>query len=236
MSGGETFAGFPEGTFRFLEELAGHNTKAWFEAHRADYERYYIEPARAFVRAIGPRLQALSPGVGYDPRVNGSLFRINRDVRFSRDKTPYKTHLDLWFWEGEHRGWDNPGYFLRMFPERLLLGSGMHRFEKAQLAAYRGAVVDERSGAELAALLDRVRSTGPYEIGGSTRKTVPRGFDKAHVRVPLLLHEGLHATMETVMPAEARSAAFVDYCLAHFRATGPVNRWLLAHVCGARPA
>ena len=74
----------------------------------------------------------------YEPRINGSLFRINRDIRFSKDKSPYKAHLDLWFWEGEHRGWESPGFFFRLTPTKLMLGAGMHQFPKEHLAASGG--------------------------------------------------------------------------------------------------
>ena len=94
------FSGFPRETARFLADLAKNNEKAWFDAHRGDYDQFYVAPALAFVAAIGPRLQKISPTVAFEPRINGSLFRINRDVRFSKDKRPYKDHIDLWFWHG----------------------------------------------------------------------------------------------------------------------------------------
>jgi uncharacterized protein (TIGR02453 family) len=221
------FTGFPDGTYRFLRGVARNNSKAWFEAHRTDYERYYVEPAKAFVTRLGPRLQKISPTVKFEAKVNGSLFRINRDVRFARDKSPYKTHLDLWFWEGDHRGWDSPGFFFRMFGDKLILGAGMHRFEKTQLEAYRRAVLDRRQGAALEAAIAKVkRAGGRYELGGATRKQVPRGLDAGHPRAPLLLHEGLWASFEGKLPAEARSEAFVDFCAAHYRAVFPLSRWL----------
>lgn len=74
MSEVATFTGFPETTFRFLRGLTKNNDKAWFEAHRADYEAGYVEPARAFVSALGPKLRKISNGVEYEPKVNGSLF------------------------------------------------------------------------------------------------------------------------------------------------------------------
>jgi uncharacterized protein (TIGR02453 family) len=221
------FTGFPDGTFRFLRGIAKDNSKAWFEAHRKDYEEAYVEPAKAFIAALGPRLQKFAPGVKFEPKVNGSLFRINRDVRFSKDKSPYKTHLDLWFWEGDHRGWDSPGFFFRMFADKLILGGGMHRFEKTHTDAYRRSVLDPRKGPALVAAIDKVKSAGAYEIGGATRKQVPRGFDAGHERASLLLHEGLWAGFEGKIPAEARSAAFVDFCAGHYRAVYPVSRWLL---------
>lgn len=83
-----TFDGFPMETVRFLSELSSHNEKAWFNAHRAAYDQYWVEPAKAFVEVAGWALQELAP-VSYEPRINGS---INRDVRFSKDERPYKDH------------------------------------------------------------------------------------------------------------------------------------------------
>jgi uncharacterized protein (TIGR02453 family) len=225
----ERFEGFPDGTLRFLRGLAKNNSKAWFDAHRADYDAFYVSAAKSFVEAIGPRLQKISKTVQYEPRVNGSLFRINRDVRFSKDKSPYKAHLDLWFWEGAHRGWESPGFFFRLAPTKLIVGAGMHQFPKAQLAGYRDAVLDDRAGKALMKLAEPLRRGG-YELGGATRKMVPRGFDSSHPRAGLLLHEGLHATWEAKVPASLGTAGFVDECLVHFRAAAPVAKWLSEHV------
>jgi uncharacterized protein (TIGR02453 family) len=164
------------------------------------------------------------------------LFRIQRDVRFSADKTPYKTHLDLWFWEGEQRGWHAPGFFLRMTADTLILGAGIHRFEKPQLEAFRRAVLDRKRGRALAAVLVQVieadEYAGDYVVGGATRQTVPRGFDPQHERAPLLRHEGLYATWEEPLPPEARQPAFVDFCEQHFRSLAPLSKWLMANVVG----
>ncbi|NND02169.1 MAG: DUF2461 family protein, partial [Acidimicrobiia bacterium] len=83
------FAGFPAETQRFLRELSSNNTKQWFDAHRNDYDDYWVTPAKAFVAAAGDALQGLAP-VEAQPKVNGSIFRVNRDIRFSADKRPYK--------------------------------------------------------------------------------------------------------------------------------------------------
>ncbi len=222
----EAFGGFPAGTFTFLRGIAAHNDKAWFQEHRADHDEFYVGAALRFVESIGPRLRAISRSLKFEARVNGSLFRIQRDVRFSKDKSPYKTHLDLWFWAGERRGWDSPGCFFRMFHDRLIIGAGMHQFEKAQLAAYREAALDGKRGRALVEALDQVRRAGPYTIGGATRKSVPRGFDGGHERAPLLLHEGLFATLEARASKQARTPGFVDYCLGHLAAMWPVARWI----------
>ena len=98
---------------RFLGKgLRAHNEKAWFDAHRDDYERVFLAPALAFAEALGPRLRNIELDVNVEPRVNGSLMRINRDIRFSKDKSPYKDHMDLWFWTGRSEGLGQLGLLL----------------------------------------------------------------------------------------------------------------------------
>jgi uncharacterized protein (TIGR02453 family) len=91
------FGGFPPKTIRFLRELRVNNRKDWFDAHRSDYEAFWLAPAKAFVVAAGQQLAELAPGIRAEPRVLGSIFRINRDTRFVRGAGPYKDHLDFWF-------------------------------------------------------------------------------------------------------------------------------------------
>jgi uncharacterized protein (TIGR02453 family) len=223
--------GFPQATLKFLKGLAAHNDKAWFEAHRADYDQYYIGVAREFVEAIGPALSKVAPDVRYDPRVNGSISRINRDIRFSKDKRPYKDHLDLWFWHGERRGWNLPGFYLRIAAERVWLGGGMHGFEKDQLERYRDAVTFGTGAEALRAAVAKVQKAGPYEIGGASRKTVPKGYDASGPGADFLLHEGLYAGLE--LPGEAAlEPDFDKIVLKHFKATWPLSQWLIAEVGG----
>lgn len=85
-----SFQGFPPHTTEFLRGLSMNNSRVWFDEHRADYDSYWVEPAKAFVVAAGAALQEIAP-VEAQPRVNGSIFRVNRDIRFSVDKRPYKS-------------------------------------------------------------------------------------------------------------------------------------------------
>ena len=222
------FSGFSETTFRFLRGLSQNNEKAWFDAHRDDYEQGIVEPAKAFVSALGPRLRKISKTVQFEPRINGSIARINRDIRFSKDKRPYKDHLDLWFWHGDEKGWNTPGFWFRMTPDRLMVGSGMHDFEKETLDRYRKAALDPKSGKRLEKLIADVDKR--YEIGGATRKKVPRGFDENHERASLLLHEGLWAGLDAKIPREVKSAAFVDVCAEHYQRCWPIGKWILDEV------
>jgi hypothetical protein len=119
---------FPTETLAFLADLRAYNTKPWFDAHRHRYEAAYLEPAKAFVETIAPALEDLVPGIATEPRVNGSIFRIKRDTRFSKDKTPYKDHLDFWFWAGDRRT-ALSGLFLRIAPDAVIVGAGAHGFD-----------------------------------------------------------------------------------------------------------
>ena len=227
------FAGVSEETLTFLRNLSRNNEKAWFQAHRDDYQALLMEPARDLVEAIGEGLRKVDRGVHAEPKVGGSIARINRDIRFSNDKRPYKDHLDLWFWQGRDRK-AAPGYWFRLTPARLMLGAGMHDFgvRPDLLEEYRNAVVDPRRGKALERALDAVRAAGPYEIGRVRYKRVPRGYDAEHPRAALLLYEGLHAGIDLPVPKELSTPKFPAFCVSHYRNMAPVNRWLVGLVGG----
>jgi uncharacterized protein (TIGR02453 family) len=210
---------FPRETLAFLAGLRDNNSKAWFDEHRREYEDYVLEPARDFVEAMGAEL---GPKVHADPRVNGSIFRINRDTRFSKDKRPYKHHLDLWFWQGEGPSRGCPGFWFRLTPERLGLGAGMHGFEGELLSRYRDAV-----GPELRRIVEALPAE--VELGGRTYKRPPVGYPADE---PLLLHSGLYAGADCPIPAEVHTPRFAVFCAERFRPLAPLVDWLERHVAG----
>ena len=108
----QPFYGFPREGVQFLEDLAHNNNREWFEAHRQDYREHLLAPAQSFVIALGQELKSISSAIEYDTRTNGSgsIMRIHRDVRFSKDKTPYYTYLRVVFWEGGHKKMENPSF------------------------------------------------------------------------------------------------------------------------------
>jgi uncharacterized protein (TIGR02453 family) len=225
------FSGFPKATRQFLAGIAENNTKDWFDANRGLYDEGYVGAGRAFVEAVGPELRKISPDVQFDPKINGSISRVNRDTRFSRDKRPYKDNLDLIFWHVERKGFRHPGFFIRITAKDVWLGSGMHHFENEALTRYRDAVVAERSGKALVAAIEKVEAAGDYMVGSMPRKTVPRGYDKDSPRAKYLLWEGLPAMAQTTMD-EAMQPDFADRALAHFRNTWPIGKWLMDNVVG----
>lgn len=228
MSNTSGFDGFPEECVRFFMELGQNNNKPWFVQHRGEFEDYIMTPARQFVREMGDKLRKISPDVHADPRVNKSIFRIYRDIRFSKDKTPYKTHLVLWFWEGSRPKLENSGYYFRLEPPNLMVGVGMFVFPKPLLKIYRDSVVDSEHGPALVRAIETVASKGAYDIGGKHYKRVPRGYDAEHENASLLLYNGLHVGIKTPIPEELHSEELLDYCFGIYRDMFPVHRWLLA--------
>ena len=221
------FSGFPVETTRFLAALHDHNDKKWFSSHRKDYEAYYLAPAKALVEALAAPLKRIDKRVRAVPEVNGSILRINRDVRFSKDKSPYKDHLDLFFWSGPRKGWDHSGFFFRLTPTKLVLGAGMHAFSPAMLARYRKAVLNAKKGEALARAVLALREAG-YEVGGETYKKTPKGVPADHPRAGLLRHSGLHAGWGGDHPDGLHSPAFLAFAATHFASVAPIHAWLKA--------
>jgi len=221
------FSGFGDATFTFMRDVGRNNDKAWFQAHRAAYEDDLLEPAMAFIEAIGPLLAKFSPGVRAEPKIGGSMMRINRDIRFSKDKRPYKDHLDMTFKVGPAKS--SPGYWFRLTPKELILGAGMHMLDKPGLERYRKAVDADRSGSELAKIVAKEERAG-YDVGGEHYKRVPSGFDAAHPREALLRHAGIHVGTDMKVPAEAKTSKFPAFCAAHYKKMAPLMDWLSANV------
>lgn len=223
-----TFAGFGAETVAFLEELGENNTKTWFDANRTRYDEHYIGPAKAFVEAAGTRLERVAPAVQAVPKVNGSIFRINRDIRFSKDKTPYKDHLDLWFWEGERKTAVS-GFFLRIAADSVGIGVGAHGFKNEQLTAYRDAVVDEAAGADLQTVVNTVGAAG-LEVKSTHYKRVPNGYSGDEFQETMLRHNALWTSVEVAHPDAMGGPEFVDWCVETWLPMEPVHRWLVDRV------
>ena len=221
------FAGFPREGLEFLAGLANDNSKEYFDAHRATYRSALLQPAKDFVVALGAELRArVSPWIRAEPRVNGSILRLNRDIRFTADKRPYKEHLDFWFWEGEEPSRERPGLFVRLRAERVGLGAGMHHFTLPFLTAYRDAVDDERAGAALEDAIARATELPGVALGGLAYKRVPRGIDADHPRADLLRHGALYVSGDWDLPGEVSSAAFPSWAAERLERMAPVERWL----------
>ncbi len=220
-----SFKGFSQEMLTFFEHLKKNNKKEWFDAHKKEYERFVMDPARAFVLDMGEKLRTIAPGIQAIPKVNQSLFRINRDIRFSNDKSPYKTNLGIWFWEGKRKRMECSGFYFHFGDGKLMLGTGMHMFSPEHLKGYREAVVDKNHGRRLADAVAEVSGKG-YLIGVKHYKRVPRGLDAGHERAEFLLHKGLTAMKEQEIPKAFFSGAIIDYAFSSFKDMSPIHEWL----------
>ncbi|MGB6339048.1 MAG: DUF2461 domain-containing protein [Candidatus Aminicenantaceae bacterium] len=228
MAEKEQFAGFSKETLTFFRRLKRNNTKSWFDRHRGEYESFVLEPAKAFVVAMGERFHTESVNFRAEPKLNRSIFRIYRDTRFSPDKTPYKTHLALYFWEGMLPRMESPGFYVHVEPSKLLLGAGIYMFSPKQLTRYRKAVVDPEWGQDLSDILTKISRRKDFKSGEKHYKRIPSGFDPDHPNAELLLYNGIHVWEETAIPEEFYSVKFVDYCWKKFLPFLPLHAWLFA--------
>ena len=223
------FKGFHEETLKFLVELKLNNRKEWFDENRKRYDRYIMEPSRAFVNSIGERLREISPDLMAEPRVNKSLFRLNRDVRFSPDRSPYQTHLGLIFWEGPRKRMECPGFYMQIDADQIMFAGGMYMLPKDLLEPYRKVVAEEGPAGELEDAVELVKSTG-IEIGGQHYKRTPRNFQENHQYSYFLRYNGVYG-METIpVPDEFFNEALVDMAFERFQKIDPLNRWFLKYL------
>jgi uncharacterized protein (TIGR02453 family) len=221
------FTGFNPEALRFLDGLRNNNNKEWFEEHREDYDNFVLTPARNFVVDMGSRLAEIAPGIIADPKVNRSIFRVNRDVRFSKDKRPYKTHLGIWFWEGTESRMDCPGFYFHLEPGNFLLAAGMHCFSKPSVNKFREMAVHPEMGEKLAKTVNVLEKLKDYQIGEKTLKKIPRGFDAKHPNADFLLYTGFVAFQEGVVPEEIFTDRIFDYTMKRFKDMLPIHQWLL---------
>jgi len=228
MSEEKSFQGFSEKTVRFFEQLADNNNKIWFENHRSDFEADVMEPAKAFIEALGVRLKLIAPNILAIPKVNKSIFRINRDTRFSLDPSPYKTNLGIYFWEGTRPRMESAGFYFHLEPPKMMLGAGFYMFTDRQLERFRKAVVDPKRGKQLSAILKSISNLKGFELGGKHYKRIPAGYDPRHPNAEFLLYKGFYVGMETAIPQEFYSGRLVDYCFEKYQPFGPLHKWLVA--------
>ncbi|GAA1136350.1 uncharacterized protein (TIGR02453 family) [Kitasatospora gansuensis] len=204
-----TFEGWPAEALEFYEQLETDNSRVFWQAHKQRYEQDVRAPMEALLTALEPE---------FGP---GKIFRPNRDVRFSADKSPYKTHVG---------GYLEGGGYIQLSADGLACGNGMYQLATDQLARYRAAVAEDLSGAELERVIAAVEAAGPRVHGRDALKTAPRGFAKDHPRIELLRNKGLVAWQEWEPAAWLGTAKALDRVVGFLRASQPLRAWLDQHV------
>ncbi len=219
------FTGFPKKSISFLNSIRTNNTKEWFEAHRAEYEQLIKEPSAAFVVEMGEHLQALVPTIKARPKVNGSLFRIYRDIRFSKDKTPIKSRIGVIFWQGVTKRMQSSSFYMHFSPDEIFFAGGIRGFSKETLSAYRDYIKDEEHAATLMEILEKLKSMG-YQLPEPKYKRVPREFDKDMEYLELTKFASMYAYKEIEVNEILFSESLVDYAYEIYEDLLPLQQWV----------
>jgi uncharacterized protein (TIGR02453 family) len=204
-----TFQGWPAEALEFYEALEANNTKAFWAASKVTYDRAVYAPMAALLAELAAEFG------------EGKIFRPYRDIRFSADKSPYKTAIAATL---------GGGGYIQLTARGLAAGSGMYVMAPDQLGRYRQAVADDKPGEELRGIIAAVEDHGIVASGHDTLKTVPRGYPRDHPRADLLRNKGLVAWREWPAAAWLGTAAAKQRVEEFLRASRPLQAWLRAHV------
>lgn len=227
-----SFTGFPKGGTRFFHELALEQNRDWYNAHKHEYEALWQQPMQALLDALHARLSRV-----YAPQklLPPKIYRIHRDVRFAKDKTPYKTNIaGMILLEAPDAGspMQAPAALYMHFGLEQVAAAGAYVLDGPALARYRAAVDDPKAGAELAAIVERLERDGVRIAAHTTLEKMPRGFSPDHPRAHLLRHKGLMAAFAPVPAKLIASPELVDHLAADAKRVRPLLAWLMTHVTG----
>jgi uncharacterized protein (TIGR02453 family) len=221
------FEGFSKDGIRFFQQLAVHQDRDWFKANKHRYESLWEEPLEALFAELGPALAKQYKPLKLDPP---KIFRIYRDVRFSKDKSPYKTHVGAMIaGKGGHDAGAPAAIYVHLGLEEST-GAGHWFFMPDKLVAFRKLVADEKTGPELQKKVDALKKKGVTISAMESLKKVPRGFDPDHPRAELLKLKGL-GLMFPKMPASVRyGKGLPKWLLEQTAQVAPLVTWLDARL------
>ncbi len=204
------FTGFPEAALDFYDDLEVDNTRSFWEAHRAVYDDAVRAPMIALCRALEPEFG------------EAKIFRPYRDVRFAKDKTPYKTHQGGYVASGPATGW-----YVELSARGLRTCAGFYDASSARLAAIREAIDDDRAGRRLQRILQRLEDDG-WERSGDRLKTSPRGYGQDHPRIDLLRHRSLSVCRLHGFEPVIHTSDLVDVVRADWQQARSLVEWFTA--------
>jgi len=217
------FDGFPKDALRFLRELKKNNEREWFNANKQRYEQNLKEPMQMLLSSLSVRMKDVHPDIVVEPKK--SMYRIYRDVRFSKDKSPYKTWIAAAFtYAGYDRKHDAAFYF-HITPEEVGIGGGLYAPQGPTLKKLRASIADDAE--PLRAILREKKFRKHFgEMVGEELVRVPQGYEKDHPEAELLRKKQF-LCWKTLPPARVTGAAFLDDLVETFDAMAPFIRYLV---------
>lgn len=218
------YVGFTPATVAFLRELKSNNNREWFNRNKRRYEEDVLEVALDFIQSMhGPLLEIAPHFTAIPKRVGGSLMRVYRDTRFSRDKTPYKTNIGIQFRHEQAKDVHSPGYYVHVQPDQVFLGVGMWRPPRDALAAIRERISGEP--AEWRRAVSDPAFVSCFRLGGESLKRAPRGYDPGHPAIEDLKRKDFIAVMD-MSEEDALQATFQREVESAFIAAAPYMAFL----------
>lgn len=220
---------FPKKTTAYLKKLSKNNNREWFEANRDLYNSDFLEPCVQFVVEMGDKLQDLDREIVAIPKIDKSIFRLHRDVRFSKDKTPYKTNAGLYFWNGKSKKMDASGFYFHLEPKLFGAGLGIYTFPPHLLKKYRNVVSNSLAAKELHQIVRSLEKKG-FTIGGLKFKKTPKGFNANTVYPGYLLFDGIYAWYDGNDFKRIEGGKAVDVIYKIFKDMLPLHKWLVKNL------
>lgn len=215
---------FTKATFHFLDELAANNNKAWFEANKPSYEALVREPALDFIEAMEPVLKTFAPNFLAEPKkVGGSLMRVFRDTRFSRDKAPYKTNIGIQFRHALGKDIHAPGFYVHIATDECFFGAGCWHPEPEVLGKLRDRIVQKPE--KWFAARDEKRFVAQWELGGDVLIRPPRGYAADHPAIDDIKRKDFIA-IAPLSISEVTGKGLVELTGKRFAETAPFMRFL----------
>ena len=216
-------ARLPADLFGFLKDLSNNNNREWFTENKDRYEDSVKMPALAFIAAFGPKLSKISPHFQAVPKAQGgSLFRIYRDTRFSKDKTPYKTNTGLHFRHEAAKDAHAPGYYVHLAPGEVFFGAGLWRPDGPTARSIRELIAGDGKGwTAAAAALEKTS----LALAGESLSRPPRGFDADHPLIEDLKRKDFIASLD-LSEKEALAPDFLDRIAGLCADAAPLMKFL----------
>ncbi|MGB9664584.1 MAG: DUF2461 domain-containing protein [Ignavibacteria bacterium] len=220
---------FPFNTIEFLKKLSKNNSREWFHSHREEYEINFLLPAKICVIQLGDFLRGYIPNIIAVPEINKSIFRLNRDVRFSKNKKPYKTNLGLYFWEGKKKKLDSSGFYFHIEPKIFLIAVGFYIFPPEILKKYRQILLQQTKNSELFKIIRSLRKKG-YSIEEEKYKKLPAGFTPDHPFAQLSKFSGLYAMYETSDLDQFKKKDIIEFSQKVMKDMIPLHQWIVKNI------
>jgi len=228
----QPFTGFPNGGVDFFRTLSVRQDRAWFQAHKTDYQQLWEAPMNAFLAAVQAKVTSTFPEA---KKTRSKVFRIYRDVRFSKDKAPFKTSISgvVPLYLGGMM--ERVGYYFELGPTPFI-AAGRWMMDPPTLKRFRKAVADERIGPAFAAAV--AKAVDKHFVVSSQQQLarVPKPWLKEHPRAELLRHKGFTLTLPNPSPAIMESPKLVDWAVAQLKTIAPMMKWVELAARGKKPA